>query len=271
MQATDKEVSCIGCGAEYEVVIHGQVTSAIIEIYARDIAGDVIVDAWPGEEFELVVKWRQTFSGGPVWLRARDKDTGAIIVNKWGEVLETTYSWSSAGEHFEFWSGIIMPNKPFNILVEVGHDGIRDDDETLTISLITAPPPEPPPEPPPPPEVTPGTIVLTVSVYEAKDPTRKLEDAIVTVNTAQKRTGTGGIAQFTAGDITPADPYNPWRTIIIKVEKPEYERKEETFHLSTITLKEIGLSPTRPIWPYILGGVAFVGGIGTIVYLKRRK
>jgi len=242
----------------------------IRQAFARDMSGVTIIEAYPGEEFELLVEYENVGDVGPGYQRAHDADTSAVLINKWGERLENIYSLIGKGSHWAIWSGLIMGSKTFNIHVEVGHNTtIKDDERTLSVTISTTPPPPPPPPPP----ITPGTIVLTVSVYNVKNPTEKLADAIVTVNSAQKRTSTGGIVQFTAGDLNPTNPYNPWGGYVVRVEKEGWQKIERPISLQNITLEEIGLKPRFPIEIAVAGalGVAAVGGIAYYTLKKRGK
>jgi len=88
---------------------------------AEDADFNPITKAYPGQEIAIRVRVRNDGDADWLWITVKDKDTGAIIKNKYGVAYNFEIELLAGREWGSRHHAIIMPNKNWNLLVEAGH------------------------------------------------------------------------------------------------------------------------------------------------------
>jgi len=95
----------------------------IVDAYAYDYATHTkITKAYPGQEIGFSVTVRNDGDKDTIWVTGKDKDTGAIITNKYGVPFDASTPGLDSGKIWGYTiDPVVMPNKNFNVLIEAGH------------------------------------------------------------------------------------------------------------------------------------------------------
>jgi hypothetical protein len=100
----------------------------IAEAFAFDENGNTITQAYAGQGVGLQINIKNTGGTDNIWCSVYDKDTGQLITRTdgisltWHGILNAgaTQPWTATA-----WSNgqptLVMPNKTWNLLIQVGH------------------------------------------------------------------------------------------------------------------------------------------------------